>query len=223
MIFLKYLFIFSLFSIVGWILEFIYRSIISKKIVNPGLMTGCVLPLYGFGAIILNLICILFDNIHSNYKIIIIFVLSTIILSLLEFISGYFLYKFMHLKLWDYTNNKFNIKGFICLSYSLIWGILSLIFYFFIYKWINPLSIILIKSPIVILVLGIYLGIFIVDLCVSIDLLSKLRKYAVSIKEIINIEKLKIDSRMKVNRKKFFNAIYPYVSINRFIKDKLKK
>ena len=223
MILFKYLFIFSLFSIIGFILEFIYRSIISRKIVNPGLMTGCVLPIYGFGAIILNIICTLFDNINSNYKILIIFILSTVILSFLEFISGYFLYKFMHLKLWDYSNSFLNIKGFICLGFSLLWGLLSLIYYLFIYKWIDSLSISLVKEHIVIFALGIYLGIFIIDLCVSIDLLSNLRKYAMSVKEIINIEKLKLDSRMKVTRKKFLNAIYPYLSINRFIKDKLKK
>jgi len=73
MLFFEYLFIFCLFSVVGWILEFAYRSIVNKKIINPGFMSGCVVPLYGFGAVILNIICSLFNGVESNYKVIVIF------------------------------------------------------------------------------------------------------------------------------------------------------
>lgn len=220
--FFKYLFIFCFFSVVGWIMELVFRSITTKKFVNPGFMSGCVVPLYGFGAIIMTVICNLFSNVESNYKVILIFFLAIILLSLLEFISGFILLKFFHLKLWDYSTLKYNYKGFICLEFSILWGFLALIFYLFIYPWINDLTLNFINNNICLFLLGIFVGIFIIDLCVSIKLLSRVTKYANEIKQIINVEKLKLDARRKETRKKFWNAIYPYVSTNKFLKDKIK-
>lgn len=223
MTFLKYLFIFCLFSFIGWILELVYRSLMEKRLVNPGFMTGCVVPLYGFGAVILNIICNLIIKIDSNYKVLLLFIVSTLILSLLEFISGFILYKFMHLKLWDYSMYKYNYKGFICLGFSFVWGFLSLIFYLFIYPWINNISMNIVSNNLGIFLLGIYTGMFIIDLCVSINLLNKLTKYANEIKGIVDLEKVKLDARMQVRRKKFLNAVYPYISTNKFLKDKIQK
>lgn len=223
MIFFRYLFIFCVFSVIGWILELVYRSLVEKKLVNPGFMTGCVVPLYGFGAVILNIICSLAHKIDSNYKVLLIFILSVIILSLVEFISGFILYKFMHLKLWDYSMYKYNYKGFICLEFSLVWGLLSLVFYLFIFPWINEFSLNIVSNNIGVFSLGIFMGIFTIDLCVSINLLNKLTKYASDIREIIDLEKFKLDARMKVTRKKIWNAIYPYISTNKFLKDKIQK
>ena len=137
MIVLKYLFIFLLFSVVGWILELIYRSLITKKIVNPGFMTGCVVPLYGFGAIILNFVCKFFLDVDFKISIVSIFIISMILLSTLEYITGYILFKFFNMKLWDYSDQKFNINGFVCLKFSFVWGFLSLIYFYFVYSWIN--------------------------------------------------------------------------------------
>lgn len=222
MTFFKYLFIFCLFSVVGWVLELVYRSIVMKKFINPGFMSGCVVPLYGFGAVIMNIICNLFSGIESSYKVILIFIISVILLSILEFISGYILLKYFHLKLWDYSTYKYNYKGFICLEFSFVWGLLALVFYLFIYKWLDIFALNFISSTTGLFFLGIYVGIFIIDLCVSIQLLNRLTKYANDIKEIINVEKLKIDIRMRTNRKRFWNAIYPYISTNRFLRDKIK-
>ena len=107
MIFYKYLFIFALFSIIGWILELTYRSLINKKLVNPGFMSGCVVPLYGMGAIILNVICILVTKLNVKHEILLIFIISIIFLTLLEFICGFISLKYFHIRLWDYRERKF--------------------------------------------------------------------------------------------------------------------
>ena len=223
MIFFNYLFIFCIFSVVGWILEVAYRSIMTKRFVSPGFMTGCVVPLYGFGAVILNLICNLFNPITSNYKIIIIFILSVILLSVLEYFTGYILLKFFNLKLWDYSDRKLNINGFICLEFSLIWGFLSLVFYLFIYPWINSFAYNFASTSIGIFSLGMFMGTFLIDLCVSINLLNKLTEYSNQIKQTINLEKIKLEARMNLKKKKIWNAIYPYISTNRFLRDKINK
>lgn len=223
MLFFKYLFIFCFFSVVGWILELVFRSIVTKRIVNPGFMSGCVLPIYGAGAVILNIICSLFSNIESNYKVILIFFVSIILLTLLEFVCGLILLKVFHVKLWDYSMYKYNYKGFVCLEFALIWGLLSLIFYVFIYNGINSISINFINSSTCLFFLGIFVGIFMVDLFVSIGLLNKLTLYAEIVKDIIDVEMLKLDARSRSTKRKFLNAIYPYISTSKFLKDKMRE
>jgi len=223
MMFYKYLFLFATFSIIGWILEVIYRSCITKKIVNPGFMSGCVLPIYGMGAIIINSICILIEYYNLPHKVLFVFIISAIILSLLEFICGFISLKYFHLRLWDYRKNKFNIKGFICLRFSIIWGLLAVLYYLGVHPYINEISINFINSNIGVFSLGIFLGIFIIDLSVSIKLLNRLIKYANEIKENINIEKIKLDARINITRKKFLNAIYPYLSTNRYLREKINE
>ena len=201
----------------------LYRSYINKKFINPGFMTGCVVPLYGFGAVILNLVCNLFINIQTEYKSLIIFILSVILLSGLELITGIILLKFFNLRLWDYSKQKYNYNGFICLEFSIIWGFLSLIFYTFIFPYLNNFAFNFINNDIGLFSLGIFVGIFTIDLCVSINLASKLTKYSKELKETIDVEKLKLESRLNIRKKKFFNAIYPYVSTNKYLKDKINK
>lgn len=223
MIFYKYLFMFALFSIVGWILELAYRSIVTKKLINPGFMSGCVVPLYGMGAIILNFICNLIHKINFDYKVLFIFIISTILLTSLEFICGFISLKYFHIRLWDYRKRKINYKGFVCLEFSIVWGLLGVVYYLLVYPFIDNISLNFISSNIGIFLLGIFLGIFIIDLSVSIKLLNRLIKYANEIKETINVEKVKLEARLNITRKKFWNAIYPYVSTNKYLKDKIKE
>ncbi len=221
MTFLRYLFIFCVFSIFGWVIELFFRSAVNKKIINPGFMTGCVVPLYGFGAIILNLLCILFFNV--NYNVIFIFIVSFILLSLLEFVTGLLLLKIFNTRLWDYSNCKLNINGFICLKFSFIWAIFALVYYYFIFPWMNDYAINFVSNTYCLFSLGIFYGAFLVDLSISINLLTKLKQYSYIIKQTIILEKVKLESIKTSTRKKFWNAIYPYISTNKFLKDKLKK
>lgn len=222
MIFYKYLFIFALFSIIGWILELTYRSLVTKRLVNPGFMSGCVVPLYGMGAIILNIICIVISKLNFNHKVLVMFFISLFLLTLLEYICGFVSLKYFHIRLWDYRKRKINYKGFVCLEFSIIWGLLGVLYYLVIYPRIDSMSLNFISSTSGIFSLGIFLGIFIIDLSVSINLLNRLIRYAKEIEENINIEKLKLEARISTTRKRFLNSIYPYISTNRYLKEKIK-
>lgn len=223
MTFYKYLFIFALFSIIGWILELIYRSLVTKKLVNPGFMSGCVVPLYGMGTIILNIICIIISKSNFNNKVLLIFITSVFLLTLLEFICGYVSLKCFNIRLWDYRKRKINYKGFVCLEFSIIWGLLGVLYYLTVYPHIDNISLNFINSTLGIFTLGMFLGIFIIDLSVSIKLLNRLIRYAKEIEQIINIEKIKLEARINIRKKKFLNAIYPYISTNRYLKEKIEE
>lgn len=220
---LKYLFIFCMFSVVGWVIELVFRSICNKKIINPGFMTGCVLPIYGFGAIILSVISNLFLNIDCDYKAFIVFSLSMLVLTTLEYLSGYIILKLFNLRLWDYSDNKLNINGFVCFKFSIVWGLMALLFYYLIFPWLNDYAFNFINNSFCLFSLGIFYGVFLIDLFVSIDLLKKIKNYSKTIKEIIILEKIKLDSIRLSTTKKFWKAIYPYIYINKFLKDKMKK
>ena len=125
---------FIIYSIAGWILESVYRSYREKKIINTGFLNGPLCPIYGIGAIIMFLFLRQFSN-----NIIILFTVSLIGMSLWEYLVGYLLEKIFKTKYWDYSDHKINIKGRVCLSNSICWGILGVIFVKYIHPFVKDL------------------------------------------------------------------------------------
>jgi uncharacterized membrane protein len=113
---------FALYSFTGWIIEVIYRSYTRKKFINPGFLYGPFVPVYGIGALFI----VLLQQYISPLPLIIQFVIYTLILSAIEFITGEIFEYFFGLKLWDYSDTKFNIKGKVSLIFSLGWGVLAI-------------------------------------------------------------------------------------------------
>lgn len=120
---------FIIYSILGWIMESIVRSIAERKIINTGFLIGPLCPIYGIGAIIMFLFLEKFEN-----NIIILFLSAIIVLTLWEYAVGVLLEKLFHTKYWDYSNNKFNFQGRICLLNSICWGVLGVLFV----KYMHP-------------------------------------------------------------------------------------
>ncbi len=127
---------FVIYSFLGWVLESTVRTICEKKIINTGFLIGPFCPIYGFGAIIM----ILFLDNYKNH-IILLFTISFIVLTIWEYIVGVLLEKAFHTKYWDYSDQKLNYKGRICLLNSIAWGVLGVLFI----KYIHPFIIQLIN------------------------------------------------------------------------------
>ena len=218
---MKYLFIFAFMSIIGWILEVLYRSFISKKFINPGLMLGCSLPVYGVGGIILNLLADIkiVNNIYFNYFIL--SLIAMVLLTLIEYVGGVLLEKIFKIKLWDYSKYKYNLKGLICLRMSIIWGIVSLIYFVLLNNFLNEITLSFLSFEYANFLLGIYVGLFTFDLYFSMKLLNQIKKYSQKQKRIINFEMLKMQARDENANifalKKIFYLLYPYKNIYEFI------
>ena len=105
----------------GFILEFVFRSIRIKKIVKPKFAS---LQMYGLTALFLYFLYII--NIHIIFKVLLIIVFTTVI----ELITGFILLKYKNTRLWDYSKQKFNYRGIVCLLFSFFWLIISLSFYY---------------------------------------------------------------------------------------------
>lgn len=115
---LEYLWFFIIYAFLGWCVEVAFHVVTSGKFVNRGFLNGPVCPIYGFGMIIL-VFCL--QSLSENFFLL--FLGAFFLTSTLEFITGFVLEKVFNDKWWDYNNMPFNIKGYICLSFSIIWGL----------------------------------------------------------------------------------------------------
>ncbi|GKT09914.1 HD domain-containing protein [Desulforhabdus sp. TSK] len=120
----NFFFSFSFFSILGWMLEVSYRSVRDKRFVNPGLLKGPYLILYGAGAVMLMAAVSLLQESNWGTKAFAYFIITTG----LEFGSGLVAQYFFQIRLWDYSDQRFNYRGHICLKFSLYWILLAFAF-----------------------------------------------------------------------------------------------
>lgn len=142
--FQKIVIYFIIYSFFGWLCEEIFCVIYTHEFVKRGFLFGPICPIYGYGAIII----ILFLKNYKN-KPIKLFFLAAIIFSAFEYITDYFLQALFSTKWWDYTGQFLNLNGRITLSFSLVWGIGSLIFIRLVHPLITKLvGKLLIKFPI---------------------------------------------------------------------------
>ena len=139
-----YINIFFIYSVIGYIFEYILHLITGY---NGGILYGPWTPVYGVGSIVIMYIYnkfIIKLNKHKILQLLTLFLSSIILLSIIEFIGGILLEITLHKTLWNYTDNKYNIGKYICLEVSLIWGISSLIFIYFLKK---PTDVVVKKIP----------------------------------------------------------------------------
>jgi len=121
--------LFFIFSFMGWIIELIYRSITNRRVVNPGYLYGPLVPIYGFGGIVIMMAGIFLKSFSIPVQMFAFGLLTTS----LELFVGIAIEKILGYRLWSYEGYRFSFKGIICLRYALIWAGFSWIFYYFIF------------------------------------------------------------------------------------------
>lgn len=113
---------FIIYSLLGWILEVLHAYKKRKEWVNRGFIKGPFCPVYGFGAL---LILVILAPIQQNW--IILFFGGVLLITLLEFVTGLLLETIFGAKWWDYQDEKYHIKGYVCPKYSLLFGVVAVI------------------------------------------------------------------------------------------------
>lgn len=110
--------IFFLYAFLGWCTEVSYAALVTGTFVNRGFLNGPVCPVYGFGAVIvLNCLTPLADN------LLLLFLGSVALTSALEWFTGFVLEKLFHQRWWDYSDEPFNLSGYVCLRFSIAWAL----------------------------------------------------------------------------------------------------
>jgi len=142
--FLILAFLFFIGSMIGWVIEVVFRKFFSSgnpehRWVNPGFLTGPYLPLYGTGLVILFLIASLERRIDIGNPVVaklLLFAAMAVCMTGIEYIAGIGCLKLAHIRLWDYSNNWGNIQGMICPLFSFFWTVLGAVYYFLIHPHI---------------------------------------------------------------------------------------
>ena len=166
---LKIFYIFILYSILGWLLEVIIVSSKKRKITARGFLIGPWCPIYGFGALFITL---LLKKYYDDP--IVLFIMSFLMGTILEYITSYLMEKLFHARWWDYSDHKFHINGRVSLTTSLGFGLLGLILVYI----LNPFFLRIIKnisSIIFSIIMIIILIIFLTDIIVSYKIISNIK------------------------------------------------
>ena len=119
---------FAFFGLLGWVFESTYCSLVEKRWCNRGFLFGPVCPIYGVGFLLMILFFAPFKD-----NLVVFYFVAVFVMTAWEYFVGWFLETTTHIKYWDYSHIRFNIKGRVCLPVSLFWGIMSYIAVFLIH------------------------------------------------------------------------------------------
>lgn len=209
-VFLVLAFLFFVGSVCGWVMELIFRRFFSRanpehKWINPGFCTGPYVPLYGCGLCILYLITSLEELgliADPFWNKAVLFLLSAVSMTAIEYIAGILCLRFANVRLWDYSEEWGNIQGIICPRFSLIWAVLGAVYAFLIHPHILDALTWLSHNLAFSFVIGLFFGVFIIDAAHSAQLIVKLRKFAADNEVIVRYEHIKAHIRSAQDRAK---------------------
>lgn len=128
--------IFFVYAFLGWCTEVSYAALVSGRFVNRGFLNGPWCPVYGFGVVI---VLAGLEPLRGN--LLFLFLGSVALTSALEWLTGFVLEKLFHQRWWDYSDQPFNLGGYICLRFSIAWGLACL----FVVEILHPAVLFLIR------------------------------------------------------------------------------
>lgn len=209
-------FLFSVGSLTGWVIELFFRRFFTpngkgaKKWVNPGFLVGPYLPLYGSCLCILYLLASIHISAFDDYPVlekVVTILIMAIVLVIIEYLTGLIFIKGMNVKLWDYSERKGNIQGIICPLFSFFWAVLGTVYYLLIHPHVLSALDWLSKNLAFSFFIGMFYGVFVIDIAYSFNLVSKIKKLADEYEIVVKIDELKqhmLEDSMKRKEKYHF-------------------
>jgi uncharacterized membrane protein len=181
--FIKIYLCFFIYAFLGWCTEVVYAALNESKFINRGFLNGPYCPIYGFGVIaVVNLLTPIHDNLF------LLFLGSVFVTSVIELFTGFILEKIFKHRWWDYSDRPFNIGGYICPLFSLMWGLACLI----VVDRIHPMVLRLINiipDMFSVIILIAFTIAFVIDIIATINTIFKLNKKMERIEELSAIIK----------------------------------
>lgn len=126
---LQLLWFFIVYSLIGWVIEVSYHAVTMGKVVNRGFLNGPICPVYGCG--VLSVLAVVrwvggalgYSGNVETASTSVLFVIGICFSTTIELIAGFLLDLLFHARWWDYSKEHFNFRGYICLKFSIIWGL----------------------------------------------------------------------------------------------------
>lgn len=169
---------FFIYGFLGWCSEVAFAAVRYRKFVNRGFLNGPICPIYGFGVV--SVVGMLYDYQSNLVKL---YCLSVIVATVLEWITGVVLEKLFHHRWWDYSDMPLNIQGYICLPFSLVWGLACVLVVRLLFPFTQNM-IRLIPDMVNLLVLLIFLLVLIADIYVTVHEIFRLNMRLEKMQEI---------------------------------------
>lgn len=211
---------FIIYSFIGWLLEVFMSFVRHGKFINRGFFIGPWVPIYGFCAIIL--VWLFKGETNPIY----IFVFSSLIASIIEYLTSVIMEKLFKARWWDYSNYPFNINGRVYLINSIAFGALGCI----LVEFVNPRLTFFLShlDPFWFSVMTcIILFVFILDVIISFNIINKIKTTAECVHKDYTEEITKKVKKILYDKSKQFRRIFdafPDVSVfNKTFKSKKKK
>lgn len=164
------IFLFFIYAFLGWCVEVCFQAVTTGKIVNRGFLNGPWCPIYGVGMLG---VLLLLKPVMGSLPLL--FLFGMLICSLVELMVGWLLEKIFHTRWWDYTDRPFQLGGYICLEFSLMWGLAVT----FTVRLIHPAILSFVKLlPHLVgwILIGVLSGAFVADFIVTLVTIVGIRK-----------------------------------------------
>lgn len=119
---LQIILLFFIYACLGWGCEVAFAACKQGVFVNRGFLNGPICPIYGFGVV--GVVTLLQPIQHSLPLLL---MGSIVLTSGIELITGWALEKLFHARWWDYTGMPLSIGGYVCLPFSILWGLACMV------------------------------------------------------------------------------------------------
>ena len=176
---------------IGYVVEMIMCAIVDKKIANRGFFCGPIIPIYGVGSLLLIWILKPFRE-----NILLVILLSMLITTTIEYFTGYALEKIFHNKWWDYSKEKFNLHGRICLKNTVLFGIGGPIILYILNPYMNDFLIQFKNSTLIGVTIFLFI-IFLLDVTYSCIVAYNLRHRLIVVEDLKNEKLSKIPGMLE--------------------------
>lgn len=170
--FSTWLLFFYFYCFLGWVWETCYVSVLKGKWVNRGFMRGPFLPIYGSGAVVVLIFTLPFRTDAG-----LVFFVGMFSATLLEYFTGTAMEKMFHVRYWDYSKQRLNLNGHICVTSSLAWGCFSVILTLYGHTPVERFVLNMNTNVLEVIV-------FLLTVYISIDMAESVRE-AINLKEIL--------------------------------------
>lgn len=162
--------LFFIYAFLGWCAEVVYAGLAEGRVVNRGFLNGPVCPIYGIG-----MLGVLFLLGPVQDRLFWLFLLGMLLCSAIELVGGWILEKVFHTRWWDYSNMPLQLGGYVCLGFSIIWGLAVV----FVVRLIQPLIMGLLDwmPPLLgAVLLPVFAVLFLVDFIITLKTIVGLKK-----------------------------------------------
>lgn len=169
---------FFTYGFLGWCTEVAFAAAKQRQFVNRGFLNGPICPIYGVGV---TVVVAVLEPLSSH--IVFLYIASTILVTLLEWVTGFALEKLFHHRWWDYSKMPLNIGGYVCLLFSLIWGVVCVAIVEFVHPLLYGL-LTLIPHLLGVIILTVLTGALLADIYVTVSGIRKWNRRLENLDEI---------------------------------------